>query len=314
MKKIMLLLVFISYYGHTATFQFIFGAGFSDTTPVSPVGGNSGTTLGQQRQILMQAVGDVWGGMIQSDVNIVVDASFTTLPCQPNGAVLGSAGPTSLTGNFPSAPISNTWYPRSLADAIRGVDNNPGLSDITAEFNSQIDAGCFNGGTYYYGINGDAPANQVQLFSTALHELGHGLGFTSLADSANGSFPNGWPAIYDRFLYDNEVALSWLNMNNSQRLASMTNDPFLVWNGSNVNTNATNYISSGFNGGLVRMYAPNPYEGGSSVSHFSSAAFPDLLMEPVLGNISFNQVDLTPDLFRDLGYTISDLIFENGFE
>ncbi|MBL4660228.1 MAG: hypothetical protein JKY19_07715 [Alcanivoracaceae bacterium] len=315
MKKLVIILLF-PIYCQAATFQFNFGAGFNDATVVTPEGGNSGTTLGAQRQILFQAVANVWGARIQSNVTIVVDASFTALTCNPNSAVLGSAGPTSFHSGFPSQPIANTFYPRSLIDAIRGVNNNPGVSDITAQFNSAIDTGCFNGGTYYYGINGDAPPGRVQLFSTVLHEIGHGLGFISLASLNDGSFPNGGiPAIYDRFVFDTEDNLPWTAMTNPQRFASMINDPNLIWNGNNVTNNASSFITQGFNSGKVRLFAPASLQPGSSVSHFSSAAFPDLLMEPSLGNIAFNQVDLSPFLFQDLGYLISsDVIFANGFE
>ncbi|HHL32030.1 MAG TPA: hypothetical protein ENJ41_05540 [Oceanospirillales bacterium] len=317
MKKTLLLLL-LPWHLMAATFQFNFGAGFNDNTPVTPVGGNSGTTLGAQRQILFQAVANIWGSRIVSNVTIVVDASFTALTCNPNSAVLGSAGPTSFHSGFPSQPIANTFYPRSLIDAIRGTNNNPGVADITAQFNSAIDTGCFNGGTFYYGISGNAPAGKVQIFSTVLHELGHGLGFVSLASFNDGSFPSGGiPSIFDRSVFDNQANLPWTAMNSTQRFASMTNDPFLVWNGNNVNNNAASFISQGFNGGNVRLFAPASLQPGSSVSHFSSSAFPDLLMEPSLGNIGFNQVDLTPFLFEDMGYGINannDVIFSNGFE
>jgi len=320
MKYLLYIALLLSCNLKAATFQFNFGTGFSDATPTSPIGGNAGTTLGQQRQILFQAVAAKRGARIQSNVNIVVDAEFVPLtPCTNSGAVLGSAGPTSLHSGFPSQPIPNTFYPRSLVDAIRGTDNNPGVSDITARFNSDIDNGCLAGNTFYYGINGDAPPGMVQLFSTVLHELGHGLGFVSLGNQTDGSFPNGGiPAIFDRFVFDTQLNMPWTSINNAQRLTSMTNDPFLVWNGTNVTNDATNFISSGFNSGLVRLHAPGTIQPGSSVSHFSSAASADLLMEPVLGNIAFDQVDLTPSLFKDLGYVIvnpaNNIIFANSFE
>src|SRR5690606_27891967 len=45
---------------------------------------------------------------------------------------------------------------------------------------------------------------------------------------------------------------------------------------------------TGMTGGFLRMYGPNPYEGGSSVSHFSTAATPNLLMEPALNQELFS--------------------------
>lgn len=54
--------------------------------------------------------------------------------------------------------------------------------------------------------------------------------------------------------------------------------------------------------GEVKMYAPNPVEPGSSVSHFDVTAFPDLLMEPGINSGLHDGVDLTHQLFIDLGW------------
>ena len=37
------------------------GVGFNDPTPVAPVGGNNGTTLGQQRMNAFQFAANIWG-------------------------------------------------------------------------------------------------------------------------------------------------------------------------------------------------------------------------------------------------------------
>jgi hypothetical protein len=73
---------------------------------------------------------------------------------------------------------------------------------------------------------------------------------------------------------------------------------------------------AGTNSGCVRMYAPNPVESGSSVSHFSSDAFPDLLMEPALNESIFNKVDLTLPLFQDIGWSTQpeDILYIDGFD
>ncbi|MCF6288834.1 MAG: hypothetical protein L3J53_06320 [Proteobacteria bacterium] len=319
MKKVLFLLLF-PFVVHSATFQFNWGEGFDDDTAVTPVGGNTGTTLGEQRRILFQAVGDQWGLIIQSDVTIVVDATFIPMLCEATRAVLGSAGPTSFHSGFLSSPMPNTFYPRSLVDAIRGVNHNPGLADIATNFNSDIDTGCFNGGTFYYGINDDAPSNQVQLYSTILHELAHGLGYISLASYDDGSFPlvAGIPAIFDHHIFDTQFNLAWTAMTDAQRFTSMTNDPHLIWNGENVTNNAADFITQGFNSGKVRLHAPAKLAPGSSVSHFSTAASPSLLMEPSLSNLDYNQVDLTPYILQDIGYNLNGAaeipIFINGFE
>ncbi|HEU4334589.1 MAG TPA: FlgD immunoglobulin-like domain containing protein, partial [Candidatus Eisenbacteria bacterium] len=54
--------------------------------------------------------------------------------------------------------------------------------------------------------------------------------------------------------------------------------------------------------GQVRMYAPNPVQLGSSVSHFDDTASPDILMEPAINSGLHDTVDLTHPLFVDLGW------------
>jgi hypothetical protein len=58
--------------------------------------------------------------------------------------------------------------------------------------------------------------------------------------------------------------------------------------------------------GRVKMFAPNPFQGGSSVSHFDTTATPNLLMEPSInGNLTQTvvpPVDLTFPLFQDIGW------------
>src|SRR5262245_54743017 len=68
------------------------GEGFNDPTVAAPVGGNAGTTLGQQRLIAFQNAADIWGAQLNSTVPITILANFDPLPCNETSAVLGSAG------------------------------------------------------------------------------------------------------------------------------------------------------------------------------------------------------------------------------
>ena len=55
--------------------------------------------------------------------------------------------------------------------------------------------------------------------------------------------------------------------------------------------------------GHLLMYAPNPLEQGSSVSHWDLSASPDLLMEPSASPlVGFGQLDLTVPALQDLGW------------
>ena len=61
------------------------GVGFNDPTPVAPVGGNTGTTLGQQRLIAFQHAAEIWGQTLDSPVPVVVRAQFTALARECSG-------------------------------------------------------------------------------------------------------------------------------------------------------------------------------------------------------------------------------------
>ena len=45
------------------------------------------------------------------------------------------------------------------------------------------------------------------------------------------------------------------------------------------------------------MYTPNPFAGGSSVSHFDISLTPNALMEPAINNDLHDTVDLTHGQF-----------------
>jgi hypothetical protein len=58
--------------------------------------------------------------------------------------------------------------------------------------------------------------------------------------------------------------------------------------------------------GRVLMFTPNPFQSGSSVSHWDTLARPNLLMEPSI-NVDLTQSvdppeDLTFPLLQDIGW------------
>ena len=102
------------------------GTGFDDPTPVEPVGGNLGTTLGEQRIIVLQTALEQWGRLVGNTVPIVALAAFADLPCDAEAgtAVLAGARPTLIFSDFPGAR-PNTWYHSALADEIAGFELRP---------------------------------------------------------------------------------------------------------------------------------------------------------------------------------------------
>jgi hypothetical protein len=57
------------------------------------------------------------------------------------------------------------------------------------------------------------------------------------------------------------------------------------------------------------MYGPNPFQSGSSVSHWDVSAFPNQLMEPNINGDLTHAVkppyDLTAPLLKDIGWDLA---------
>src|SRR5947209_16812323 len=86
------------------------GVGFNDPTPATPVGGNAGTTVGQQRLVAYGRALQLWGSVLKSDVPITVLGSFSPLSCTATAGTLAQSGAWNIEVNFPNAPMANTLY------------------------------------------------------------------------------------------------------------------------------------------------------------------------------------------------------------
>lgn len=287
------------------------GEGFND--PAAPAvpneGGNTGATLGQQRQILFNhAAQQIWGTFLDSAVPTRINAKFDPiLPCNSSGGVLGSAGSNFLDANFTNAQFANTSYHIALRNKQRGTEIlAPAQNHIDATINSSVDLACLNPGTrFYYGLDANEPGGTINLLVVVLHELGHGLGFSSFVNGTTGVFPNNRPDIYSRFMLDEDSGLLWANMTDAQRAASALNNENVVWNGANVLIASGSLpVTAGLGNllGSVNLFTPSSFQGGSSISHFSSAVSPNLLMEPAINGDAAVNLDLTRQQMRDLGW------------
>jgi hypothetical protein len=222
------------------------GVGFNDPTPATPVGGNTGTTLGQQRLIAFQHVADLWGKTLTSVVPIRVQASFDPLPCDATGAVLGAAGTMQIFANFPYAPRVWTWYPGALAGKIAGADEvAPTDNHIIAFFNSRLGlaADCLPGLPFYLGLD-NKHGDLIDFPTVLLHELGHGLGFQTFTDGETGQMPYlGLPSVWDANLIDNRTGKSWTDMAAAERVTSALSVKGLSWSGVQTTQNAPSVLS-----------------------------------------------------------------------
>lgn len=252
-------------------------------------------------QAALQRAIDIWQSLLFSPVVIRVNANWG-----PQGqGVLASAGPTLLARNIPGAPRSNVLYPIALAEKIAGQNlNDPTAFDINATFNSSIN--------WYLGLDGRPATNQYDLVSIALHELGHGLGFTASATytdpppatGALGSLTgSGFPYVFSTYIENGpgqRLASNRLFVSPSTALAQqlISNDLFFnspLANAVNANTRP-------------RLFAPAPYNPGSSISHLDEATYPagdpNSLMSPQFAAAESNQNPgpITLRMFDEMGW------------
>ena len=238
------------------------GEGFNDATPAAPVGGNTGTTLGEQRLIAFQYAASIWGQHLDSGVTIHVQAQFDPLTCTATSAVLGAAGVVAWGANFSFLPLANTWYPVALVNKMAGADLTP-LPDVVAQFNSNLngDPACLGGRSWYLGLDTNHGLNS-DLVTVLLHEFAHGLGFTSRMSRTGttiGTFPSGIPDIYAVHLFDNAAGKSWPTMTVQERIASLINTRRVVFTGSNATAAVPGYLLPGTP--LLRVSSPATIAG-----------------------------------------------------
>ena len=247
------------------------GEGFNDPTPAAPAGGNSGTTIGQQRLIAFQYAASIWGSNLNSTQEIRIDARFTPLTCTATAAVLGSAGPTEIWYGFPNAEIPNVWYPEALANKLASLDLAPTFEDIRARFNGNLgNAGCLTGSGWYYGLDNQAPANRIDLAAVVLHEFSHGLGFIQFANLATGAQILGFGDVWGQYILDNTTGKTWNTMTNAERVASTVNPRHVAWNAINVTNDVPSVLSAGTP--LLRVTAPSSITGAYAVGTASFGA------------------------------------------
>lgn len=160
------------------------------------------------------------------------------------------------------------YYPLSLLNQLLGYDKNTSAYDIICVFKSNIK------NKWYFGLDGkvgltpdpEDPLHnyfQEDFITVALHEICHGLGFSSSMNIINGKGQwggnIGTPRIYDTFLSDgsNNELISFYP-NNSTILANALTSEAVYWNGSN-GKKANNNIP-------VKLHA-NKTWSTSSISH-----------------------------------------------
>jgi len=200
-----------------------------------------------------------WGEQLQGTIQVDVNVVFKPL----TGTALGLSYPTQTFLNTETY----TYYPSALWNQIKGYDASIKLNDIKLEFNTNV--------SWYLGTNGNTPFSQYDYVTVMLHEANHGLGFSCNVQE-NGKYVyctddgNCWtgslsyPNTFSRQLFQGVSGTTCMtDLNESQRAA------LIISNNLYAGKPGGKLLAA--NGGnRVKMFAPNPYMPGSSVSHWDS--------------------------------------------
>ncbi|MCP9756241.1 T9SS C-terminal target domain-containing protein [Lacihabitans sp. CCS-44] len=226
-----------------------------------------------------QAAVDVWQSLLISKVPIKITATWDAI----SSNTLATSGAKKVYKNFANSPIRDVWYPSALAESIAGVNLNGTEADIAITVNKNI--------SWSFDTDGTRQAFKYDLMTVILHEIAHGLGFTTSMKLAGTNETQaqwgieGLPLIYDIFSQrsSGQVLTNTAIIGNpsTQLKAAITSaDVFFK-------------ISSGpLSKDYPKMYAPTTYRSGGTLSHLDESKYPkgteNSLMSPQIGAAEIN--------------------------
>jgi Secretion system C-terminal sorting domain len=242
----------------------------------------------------------LWEKYIVSSQTIRIKATWSQLTT----STLAVSGATRIYKNFVNAPYSNVWYPTPLAEALAGKDLNAGDFDINVTLNSSTN--------WYYGTDAKAQTGKYDLITVTMHEIAHGLGFSSSMEVTNSDTQgqygqSGSAYVYDVFMQDSQkikLTNTGIYGNPSQDLKKSLTSNALYFGLKN----------SKFANALPRIYAPSPFKDGVSFSHFDESTYPsgsaNSLMSPSVraAEVNQNPGELLLNCLNEMGWQINGLV------
>jgi hypothetical protein len=226
-----------------------------------------------------QAAVDVWQGLLISKVPIKITANWDAITSN----TLATSGAKKVYKNFTNVPIRDVWYPSALAESIAGANLNGTEADIAITVNKNI--------SWSFDTDGTRQAFKYDLMTVILHEIAHGLGFTTSMKLAGTNETQaqwgieGLPLIYDIFSQrsNGEVLTNTAIIGNpsTQLKAAITSADvfFKISNG---------LLSKDY----PKMYAPTTFRSGGTLSHLDESKYPkgteNSLMSPQIGAAEIN--------------------------
>ena len=234
-------------------------------------------------QAVVEFAASIWHTALNATQPITLKVIWEPLPCSGGLCVLGSTSTNMETEG-------GVGYPTALINQIDDTDYSWFYPDITFTLNSEYP-------NFYVELDENCPDDQKDLVSVTLHEIGHGLGFASgvwyAVEVFNNSYYNSFVQIGNAPGGTAMDAVDWSTSVESDNL---------FWNGA--------HATAANGGNMPAIFAPNPYQPGSSLSHFddqSPSITANVLMRPGISDgekiHSPSVVDM--GLLEDLGWSIN---------
>jgi hypothetical protein len=272
------------------------GATFNITYTDAEGTGFNDSATGATRRRALEAALTTWAKVLRAAQPIAVQASMHEMDDGDNDpltTLLATAGPSDFW------VIEGKAWPSSLAwQKLGGRYENASDSDIVINVNDKAN--------WDFAVNGTSAEGKFSLTYTLMHELGHGLGMVDSFDATTGKLLNEpIPFIYDLFVNRGASQRNLVADHASEEKMRdlISND--LFFNGDNAAEVARGALRPL---PLTKLFAPNPYQAGSSVSHVDQDTYADLttgLMVPVSFGQGSTVIDtLTLAIMKDLGYEL----------
>ena len=264
---------------------------------------------GETRRRAMEAALAAWSKYIRADQRIRVEASMHEMDDgdnDPRTTLLATASPSEFW------VLENKGVPSALAwQLLGGRFDNAGESDITVEVNV--------GAEWDYALTGDAQENRASFVYTMMHELGHGLGLVDSFDNSTGRLLNDpLPFVFDPFVNRGSDRRNVVLDHSDEETIRDLKSRELFFNGES-SSEASRAID-GRSLPMLKLYAPDPYEQGSSVSHVDQDTYegirdrdartgqeskPGLIMTPLISVGNRETIHATTlAMIKDIGYTL----------
>lgn len=258
-----------------------------------------------------QAAVNIWDSALLINIPIRIEASWEDLSEEDD------PGPLAQASGYFVCDTDNLCWSSSLANQLDGKDWFTGQADMEITVSNTAE--------WYFGLDRDPYGDSYDFISVILHEIGHGLGITSVyfTEENNGTDVAGYSAsedgnemtYFDFFLRTREHG--WLDEDELENPSTELHDAItgnrLLWGKKYARgLHGVDLKGVEANGGPVMIWSPEEYSSGSSVSHLDEDAYPEgspnELMTPwsSLGVATHEPGPVTLGILYDLGWELKD--------